>query len=140
MDRTTVLGFALGGLLAGPAAASPPVTAEALRAHAPGIWSLAPADGWRRWVVIHDLGSREVLHVEILAAEPAAPAWRVKHLADHMAVTLEALLRSVRAPLERGAVYPESFDEALRRWRSAQAAEAAPVCRTTIDRCLAGEW
>lgn len=116
------------------------VTEAAVRAHANGIWSLAPAGSLRRWVVIHGARDAGVLHLEVLGAAPGAPAWQVRHLVDHMAVTLPALLSSVERPLERGAVYPERFDEALRRWQTESAAGRGEVCATTIDRCLAGEW
>jgi hypothetical protein len=119
---------------------SPAVTEAAVRAHPSGIWSLAPAGSLRRWVVIHGPRDSGILHVEVLGLEPGAPAWQTQRLLDHMAVTLPALLASIERPLERGAVYPESFDEALRRWQAESAAGRGQVCATTIDRCLAGEW
>jgi hypothetical protein len=129
------------GAVGAQAAVAPAVTAEAVRAHESGIWSLAPAGGLRRWVVIHGLREGgDVLHLEVLGRPSGAPSWQVQHLVDHMAVSLPALLRSVERPLERGAVYPESFDQALRRWQAERDAGAGAVCATTIDRCLAGEW
>jgi hypothetical protein len=129
------------GALPARAAPAPAVTTAAVRAHESGIWSLPPAGGLRRWVVIHrPREAGDVLHLEVLGRSSGAPSWQVQHLVAHMAVTLPALLASVERPLERGAVYPETFDEALRRWQAESAAGHGEVCATTIDRCLSGEW
>jgi hypothetical protein len=117
-------------------------TADILR-HENGLWSLEPVSSIRRWIVIHNLrGADEgtVLHIEVLARNHNAPAWQVDHLAPHIAITMAALSRSVRTPLMRGGVYPESFDYALRHWTEQRRTGLAPVCTTTVDRCLKDDW
>jgi hypothetical protein len=117
-------------------------TADILH-HQNGLWSLEPTKSNRRWVVIHNLqgaGEDTVLHIKALARKKDAPVWQVDHLATHMAITMNALCHSVRQPLTRGAVYPESFDNAFRLWMDKSRGSRAPVCTTTIDRCLKGDW
>jgi uncharacterized protein DUF5086 len=111
-----------------------------LFAHRTGLWSLAPQGDTLRWIEIHNLdeaGRSGVFHVEVLARRRGDPAWKVKHVAPHVAITTAALERSVVAPLTRGAVYPETFDAAYRKWQEARSAGGrAPVCDSTIDECL----
>jgi hypothetical protein len=90
--------------------------------------------------VIHNIrGADEqtILHIEVLAQERDGPAARINHLAAHMAITVDALRSSVRKPLMRGAVYPESFEEAFASWKKQR---QAMICTTDIDRCLQGRW
>ena len=92
----------------------------------------------QRWLVIHDVADTPatgVYHIEVLGKAAAMPPWQVIHLAAHMAITKEALLRSVGKPLERGAVYPETFDNALTQWRAS--GSAGVVCTTSVTKCLA---
>ena len=108
--------------------------------HRPGLWSL-PADGETlRWVEIHNLDEAKrsgVFHIQVLSRRRADPAWQVHSVAAHMAVTVAALKRSVVSRLSTGSVYPERFDDAYRAWLHAQErGGAAPICDTTVDRCL----
>lgn len=111
-----------------------------IQAHRAGIWAIAAPDGETRWIVIHDLaeGVRTgTFHVEVLARRSGAPAWDVRHIQPHMAVTKAALERSVLRPLTRGAVYPESFDAAYEAWRAQDDGAGGTVCSTTVTACLA---
>ena len=135
-----VIAAALAAIAPSRGAPASAVAEAAVRAHASGIWSLSPAGSLRRWVVIHGARDAGILHLEVLGLAPGAPPWQAQRLVDHMAVTLPALLASIERPLERGAVYPERFEEALRRWQAESAAGHGEVCATTVDRCLAGEW
>jgi hypothetical protein len=108
--------------------------------HRPGLWSL-PAEGETlRWVEIHDVEEAKrsgVFHIQVLSRRRADPAWKVQSVAAHMAITVAALERSVVSRLLTGSVYPERFDEAYRSWLKArEAGLAAPVCDTTVVRCL----
>jgi hypothetical protein len=119
------------------------ITASDVLRHENGLWSLETVDSIRRWVVIHNLRDADehtVLHIEVLARKAGAPAWQFDRLAAHMAITMNALTHSVRRPLVRGAVYPESFDNGFRLWTQQSRIGAAPVCTTTVDRCLKGDW
>ena len=137
----TLLGVnALAGL--GIARAESVSVADILR-HKEGLWALEPVGSVRRWIVIHNLvGADEhtVLHIEVLAQDRGAPAWRLDHLAPHMAITVDALRRSVRKPLLHGGVYPESFEYALAQWSRDRDAGQAAICTTSIERCLNNEW
>lgn len=91
-----------------------------IESHTAGMWSLPPDGKAQRWLVIHNLAEAKgsgIYHVEVLRRPAGAPVWQVERIARHMAVTEAALRRSVVKSLNRGAVYPEAFHEALARWR-----------------------
>jgi hypothetical protein len=103
------------------------------------LWTLPSADGTSRWLEIHNLkGPRDegLFHIEVLERDEGDPVWKFRRLAPHMAVTEAALRASIVKPLEKGSVYPESFDEAYRAWKSAGAAGYAFVCTSTVAACL----
>lgn len=105
------------------------------------LWSLAPTADGERWVEIHATDPDGSLHVEVIGRRRGAPVWEIRHLAPHLAISPEALARSVGAALARGSVYPETFDDAFARWRAArERGEPVPVCTRTVDDCLAGRW
>jgi hypothetical protein len=102
------------------------------------LWSIAARDGELRWVVIHDSEASRatgIVHVEVIARKKGRPAWDVRRVADHLAITAEALRRSVRAPLDSGRVYPERFDAAYAAWKALDASRR-PVCDTSVEACL----
>jgi hypothetical protein len=97
----------------------------------------------RRWIIIRNLQDADehaTLHIEVLAQRVGAPPAQFQRLAAHMAITVGALLVSIRKPLARGDVYPEQFEYALRAWNHQREGGRAPICTTTIDRCLGGDW
>ena len=103
------------------------------------LGSLAAPAGMRRWIEIHDRAAVPpggVYHLEVLERRVGDPPWKLRHLAPHLAVTAAALRASILKPLRKGAVYPESFDTAYARWRELESRGAAPVCDTSIERCL----
>jgi hypothetical protein len=108
--------------------------------HRAGLWSLPAVGETLRWVEIHNVEEARrsgVFHIQVLSRRRADPAWKVQSVAAHMAITVAALQRSVVSRLSTGSVYPEQFDEAYREWeRARRAGTAAPVCDTTVDRCL----
>ena len=113
-----------------------------LHAHEKGIWSLSGTAAAERWIVIHDLPEAKrtgVYHIEVLAREKNEPKWKVTRLRPHLAITEQALDRSVVKPLSSGAVYPESFDDAYRRWKEEQAQGGAFVCETSVLECMGGK-
>ena len=113
--------------------------AQGLDAHRAGIWSIADAPGMSRWIVIHDPGTSQaagIYHIEVIGRETGAPAWRIVHLAPHMAITERALRVSVVEPLESGAVYPESFDQAYAAWRAQNDGAGGSVCTTSVIECM----
>ena len=114
-----------------------------LFAHRAGLWSLPAIGDADRWVEIHNLDAARasgIFHVEILSRRHGAPAWQVKHVAPHLAITRAALERSVVKPLKSGAVYPESFDSAYQVWlRDERAGKHPFVCGSSVDQCLKRE-
>jgi hypothetical protein len=104
------------------------------------LWSIRSEEGKIRWIEIHNLATAAtdgLYHLEVMERLRAAPPSQFKPLARHMAVTEEALRASLVEPLGKGSVYPESFDEAFSRWKAAQAANHAFVCKVSINACLA---
>ncbi|MBU0990987.1 MAG: DUF5086 domain-containing protein [Proteobacteria bacterium] len=104
-----------------------------------GIWAIAGLPDQDRWIIIHNLEEAKktgVFHIEVIGREKGQPVWSIKHICNHMAVSAEALRRSVIRPLKTGAVYPESFDTAFAEWKKKAANNEAPVCRTSVTECL----
>lgn len=113
--------------------------ADVLSAHAEGIWSLPPTATHQRWLVIHNLGQgleTGIFHIEVLARPEGEPIWKVERVRPHMAIHREALERSLVAPLEQGAVYPEAFNDAYAAWRNEDALGGGRVCVTSVIECL----
>lgn len=107
--------------------------------HAPGIWEIGGKGDLERWIVIHNLGEAAetgTFHIEVLGREKGSSAWSVLRLCPHMAVTLDALKKSVLRPLKTGTVYPEAFDDALAAWKRDAGKGIKVVCTTSILDCL----
>lgn len=107
--------------------------------HPSGIWQVQGTAGQKRWLIIHNLKESRtsgLFHIEIIGRDKGRPAWSVVHVCDHMAITLEALKRSVIRPLKNGAVYPESFNSAYARWKKKADQGRQVICTTTIGDCL----
>jgi len=103
------------------------------------IWSVADAPGMKRWIVIHDAGasnSTGVYHIEVIGLKAGDPAWKVIHLAPHMAITEQALADSVIEPMQSGAVYPESFNDAHAAWQAQNDGAGGSVCTSTVIECM----
>lgn len=103
-----------------------------------GIWSLAKSGKDMRWIVIHSSTKTEqaiIYHIEVLGRSPSDPAWKIKHLVAHMAITEQALTHSVVAPLASGYVYPETYDSAYRAWQAQNNGLGGAVCQIDINHC-----
>ena len=114
-------------------------SAEWMQAISGDIWALQASAGETRWLVIHDrdsIATDGFFHIEVLTQAKGAEPWRFRHLAKHLAITEEALRASIVKPLKRGAVYPESFDDAYAQWKKAYAEGNAPICRSSVLTCL----
>ncbi len=123
-----ILALLIVCLTAAAAFAGPAPDASRIFGHAGGIWEIPGTDKETRWLIIHNLAE---------ARETGRPAWNVRRICDHMAITLPALERSVVRPLESGAVYPESFESAFAKWK--KQAEGGDVCATSVKDCLKGK-
>ncbi|MCK7510905.1 MAG: DUF5086 domain-containing protein [Desulfobacterales bacterium] len=95
-----------------------------------------------RWIVIHNLDEArgsEIFHIEVIGREKGEAILGRQRIRPHMAVTLEALKRSVIKPLQTGAVYPEPFDDAHAAWEKDFDAGKKDVCDTSILECVKGK-
>ncbi len=102
-------------------------------------WSIAGTPGMSRWIVIHDPGSAQengVYHIEVIGRKTGDPAWHIVHLVPHMAITAQALQASVAEPLQSGAVYPESFDDAYAAWQAQNDGAGGGICTSTVVECM----
>ena len=118
------------------AAVAAPISRQSLRSHENGLWSLDSSEKLDRWIEIHNLKDAiktGVFHIDVIARKKGDPVWKIEHLKPHMAISLKALLASIRKPLKKGSVYPETFNYAYEAWLKG---DTKPVCRTTVLECL----
>ncbi len=107
--------------------------------HDKGIWSIQGTTQKTMWIVIHNLQeAREtgIYHIEVLAKGIDAPAWDIEHFIKHIAITQSALAKSVLKPLNKGAVYPETFDDAYKDWQNLNSGQGGPVCTSNLSDCM----
>jgi hypothetical protein len=115
------------------------VDETAIFSHKPGIWAIEGKGTLARWVVIHNLNeakSTGVFHLEVIGHEKGRPSWDIRRICSHMAVTKDALKRSVTKPLNKGAVYPEAFDDAYAKWKKDAEAGQKVLCDRSVLECL----
>jgi hypothetical protein len=113
--------------------------AKNLDEHKNGIWSISGTSDENRWIIIHNLQEGKktgIFHIEVIARKTNDPKWKIKHVAKHMAITRAALIKSIIKPLEKGLVYPETFDTAFRNWHKENNGEGGSVCNSTIEKCI----
>ena len=99
-------------------------------------WEVRGARDSVTWVELHEIDPADssVIHVEILSRKKGDYPSEVHRVRAHLAITLEALQRSVLRPLrDRRGVYPESFDYGYKAWRESANHD---VCRTTLSECV----
>jgi hypothetical protein len=77
-----------------------------------------------------------IAHVWVLARRKGAPSWEIEHVSCHIAITTEALQRSVIQPYKTRGAYPDSYFEALGRWHNEEKKGTAIICTTSIADCL----
>lgn len=121
------------------ASLAPVAVAADVASHKAGIWSLAPAQGMKRWVVIHNVDGGHasgVYHIEVIGRKKGEAAWQIHHLVRHMAITEQALQASVKAPMNSGGVYPETFDNAYAQWQKENGGKGGSICSTSVDDCM----
>lgn len=113
--------------------------ASDLHTHTKGIWSIADSDTMQRWIIIHNLTEAQekgVYHIELIGHNKNDPTWKIKRLVPHMAITKEALTASIKKPLNKGDVYPESYFNAYQRWLQENNGQGGAVCNTTLEECI----
>jgi len=118
------------------------VDEAAIFSHKPGIWAIEGKGTLARWVVIHNLPEAKdtgVFHIEVVGRVKGKPSWDIKRICSHMAITKDALKRSVTKPLNKGAVYPEAFDDAYAGWKKDAEAGKKTICDRSVPECLEGK-
>lgn len=110
-----------------------------MQSHPLGIWSLASTPKENRWLIIHNLTEANIsgtYHIEVIARAKGDPVWKIKHIANHLAITESALTRSILTPLKKGAVYPESFESGYSKWKALNDGKGGEICQTSVAQCL----
>ena len=110
-----------------------------LQQHKVGIWSIKGTKTQQRWLIIHNLDeakSTGTYHIEVIGRGNKDPAWKVEHIAGHMAIREAALAASVLKPLTKGDVYPETFENAYHAWQQSNAGKGGEICEQTVIDCL----
>ncbi|CAG0977638.1 hypothetical protein ARNL5_02201 [Anaerolineae bacterium] len=103
------------------------------------IWSIENTAKQNRWLIIHNLNDANntgIYHIEVIGKNKKDPAWKIQHLANHIAITKSALLASIIKPLSKGDVYPESFNNAFSIWQKENEGKGGAVCNTTVIDCM----
>src|SRR5438552_3853049 len=116
------------------------LSASLLRGEQPPLrsvknWEVRGRSDKITWVELHDVDPADpsVIHVEVLSRRKADDPSEIHHVRGHLAITLDALQRSVVRPLrDKRGVYPESFEFAYKRWQEEAAAGKRDVCTTTL--------
>lgn len=131
-STTTAAAIAVIALLAGSALAqSLPIEV--------GTWKIRGTSEQSRWVEVHIIepwNGTQLFHVEVLGHKTGDPSWQVIHLVRHMAITEQALRRSVLRKSRELAVYPETFDGAYAVWKSRYANGQAAICDVSVEDCM----
>jgi hypothetical protein len=104
-----------------------------------GAWKIRRTAEQTRWVEVHIIepwNGTQLLHVEVLGHRTGDPSWQIIHLVPHMAVTLEALRRSVLRRSKERPIYPETFDGAYGVWKQVNSKGEAPICDLSVEDCM----
>jgi len=100
-------------------------------------WLLPGSPGKITWVEImniEDARKTGIAHVWVLARKKGAPKWEVEHVCYHIAITTDALRRSVTQPYKSaGAYYPDVYRENLEMWKRSEKEGKASICTTSIS-------
>jgi Domain of unknown function (DUF5086) len=103
------------------------------------FWEIKGKPGKLTWVILHNRKEAKqsgIVHIEIIARKKGDPAWKIEHVCNHMAITVEALTKSTLRPLTKGGVYPESFNNAYAEWEKQAWEGTKEICTTSIMECL----
>lgn len=100
------------------------------------FWEIAGTSKNVTWVEIHNSQEARksgIAHVSILTKKKGDPGWELAWVHPHLAITTDALKRSVIRPLKIKGAYPEKFMEAYGRWKEDEKRGTASVCTTSIQ-------
>ena len=103
-----------------------------------GFWVISETPETVTWVEIFNTpesaAQTGLAHVAVLSKRKSDPVWEFKWVCDHIAITTDALKRSVIRPYKiKGGAYPaEHFDPAYASWSAEEKEGKAPICSTSI--------
>lgn len=100
------------------------------------FWEIAGPPGKVTWVEIHNIPEAQttgVAHVSIITRKKGAPVWELEWVCPHVAITTDALRRSVIRPFKTRGSYPERFNEAYYRWQQDEQKGTAQIYSTSIQ-------
>jgi hypothetical protein len=104
-----------------------------------GTWQIRGTPVESRWIEVHKVdewNGAKIYHIEVLGRGKGNPAWHLRHLLAHMAITETALRRSVVRQSRERAVYPETFDGGYAEWRQLNASGRAQICERSVEECM----
>ena len=133
MKAFFLVGAALAGAFSGTMAAAQPDV------YSIDYWEIPGPANQITWVEIHNSKEAKasgIAHLSVLTRKKGAPRWALVRVRNHIAITTEALQRSVTRPLKTRGAYPERYYEALHRWQDDQKSGKAIVCSTSIEELL----
>ena len=93
----------------------------------------------KRWIIIHNLKEAkisDIFHIEVIGRGNGDAVWQVQHLVSHMAITGEALRKSIIKPLNRGGVYPGTYENAYSDWLKENNGTGGSICKTSVMECM----
>lgn len=103
------------------------------------FWEITGVAGNVTWVEIHNSKEAQtngVAYVSVITRKQGAPVWQLEWLCPHIAITTEALKRSVIRPFKTREAYPERYFEAHARWLEDQKKGVSVICSTSVQDCL----
>ena len=115
------------------------MAAEQPEIYSTDYWEIPGPANKITWVEIHNSKEAKIsgiAHVSVLSRKKGDPVWELVWVSDHIAITTEALKRSVSRPFKTRGAYPERYYEARKKWQDDQNIGKAIICCTSIQELL----
>ncbi len=103
------------------------------------LWEIEGKVGNQTWVEIYNCNEAKtngIAHVSVITRIKGSPTWKIEWVAPHVAITTDALKRSVLGPFKTRGAYPEHFYEAYDRWKEEEKKGKAIICTTSLQDVL----
>jgi hypothetical protein len=100
------------------------------------FWKIEGKVGNQTWVEIFNCDEAKtngIAHVSVITRKEGSPVWKIEWVAPHVAITTDALKRSVLSPFKTRGAYPEHFYEAYDRWKEEKKKGKAIICTTSLQ-------
>ena len=102
-------------------------------------WEIAGPASNVTWIEIHSfqkIDGIDIAHVEVLSRKKDSKPWEFEHLLPHLAITIDALKKSIIRPLKVHSVYPESYESDYNLWKKQHEEGKATICKSSISDAL----